>query len=235
MHSIHWISEDGPVRFPDPSEALVEPEGLLAAGGTLSEERLLLAYRSGIFPWYDAGQPVLWWSPDPRAVLFPDELHVGRSLRRRLRQQPYRITLDTAFERVIAACSEPRPDQSGTWITPDMRSAYVRMHELGHAHSAEAWRGEELVGGIYGIAIGRVFFGESMFTRAEDASKIALVTLIRYLAGRGLALLDCQQQTPHLERLGSRMIPREEFLAILGTHCVLPLAEGSWRPGPVPA
>jgi leucyl/phenylalanyl-tRNA--protein transferase len=197
--------------FPDPS--LSTDQGLLAVGGDLSIERLELAYREGIFPWYSEGRPIMWWSPSPRLVLFVDELHVGRSLRKAMRNRGYRITFDQAFAQVIAACSSaPRPDQDGTWITSEMMDAYVRLHEAGLAHSVEAWRGDELVGGLYGVAIGKGFFGESMFARAPDASKIAFATFVEQLRAWGYHFVDCQVVTDHLLRFGAREIDREEFL-----------------------
>jgi leucyl/phenylalanyl-tRNA--protein transferase len=177
--ALHWIRpDDPPDAFPDPQRALHEPDGLLAVGGDLSPERLLAAYRRGIFPWYEAGQPILWWSPDPRAVLLPDELKVSTSLRKALRSRDVEVTLDRAFADVISGCAAPRPRQRGTWLTPDMQRAYARLHELGYAHSVEVWEDGTLAGGLYGVALGRVFFGESMFSRLRDASKVALVHLV---------------------------------------------------------
>lgn len=196
--------------FPDP--ALAEPDGLLAVGGDLSPQRLLLAYASGIFPWYSEGRPILWWAPDPRFVLYPSELHVGRSLRKSMRRRDYRLTMDTAFSEVVLACADvPRPDQDGTWITDDMREAYQRLHELGFAHSVEAWDGETLVGGVYGVSLGSAFFGESMFATAPDASKIAFVRLVEQLQAWGFTLVDCQVETEHLERFGAVHIPLHRF------------------------
>ncbi|MDX1698937.1 MAG: leucyl/phenylalanyl-tRNA--protein transferase [Thiohalobacterales bacterium] len=212
----YWIDPDSPgIYFPDVENALVEPDGLLAVGGDLSSERLLYAYRNGIFPWYGPDQPILWWSPDPRLVLFPEDLRISRSLAKTLKKHPFTVTFDTAFEQVIAACAEPRPGQAGTWITPEMQAAYVRMHELGHAHSVECWQAGELAGGLYGLALGRVFFGESMFTRITDASKVGFVTLVQMLQRRGYRLIDCQVRTGHLESLGAALIPRREFTRIL--------------------
>ncbi len=206
---IHWLRGDAP--FPPIERALDEPNGLLAAGGDLSPERLLSAYRLGIFPWYSEGQPILWWSPDPRMVLFVDELKVARSLRRAVDKRRFDIRVDTAFAAVIDACAAPRPGQRGTWITGTMVDAYVQLHRLGYAHSVEAWDGATLAGGLYGISIGRMFFGESMFARATDASKIALVHLADILKRRDMPLIDCQQDTAHLARLGARPISRKEF------------------------
>ena len=206
---IHWLRGDAP--FPPIERALDEPNGLLAAGGDLSPVRLLSAYRQCIFPWYSDGQPILWWSPDPRMVLFVDELKVPRSLRRAVGKRHFEIRVDTAFDAVIEACAAPRAGQRGTWIIADMVAAYTRLHRLGYAHSVEAWAGDTLAGGLYGVSIGRMFFGESMFARETDASKVALVHLVRMLKGRGMPMIDCQQDTAHLARLGARPIPRNEF------------------------
>jgi leucyl/phenylalanyl-tRNA--protein transferase len=212
----YWIDPDSPeIYFPDVELALLEPDGLLAVGGDLSSERLLYAYRNGIFPWYGPDQPILWWSPDPRLVLFPEELRISRSLARTLRKKRFSITLDTAFEQVINECAAPRPGQAGTWITAEMQAAYTRMHELGHAHSVECWYEGELVGGLYGLALGRVFFGESMFTRIADASKVGFVSLVRQLQHWGFRLIDCQVYTEHLESLGATSIPRRDFVSLL--------------------
>ncbi len=212
----YWIDPDSPdIYFPDVELALVEPDGLLAVGGDLEPERLLYAYRNGIFPWYGPDQPILWWSPDPRLVLFPGQLHISRSLARTLRRRHFTVTLDTAFEQVIRECAAPRAGQAGTWITPEMQAAYIRMHKLGHAHSVECWQQGRLVGGLYGVAMGRVFFGESMFTRVADASKVGFVTLVRQLQRRDYRLIDCQVHTGHLESLGATMLPRSEFTRLL--------------------
>lgn len=212
----YWIDPDSPdIYFPDVEHALVEPDGLLAVGGDLEPERLLYAYRNGIFPWYGPDQPILWWSPDPRLVLFPGQLHISRSLARTLRRRHFTVTLDTAFEQVISECAAPRPGQAGTWITPEMQAAYIRMHKLGHAHSVECWQQGRLVGGLYGLAMGRVFFGESMFTRVADASKVGFVTLVHQLQRRDYRLIDCQVHTGHLESLGAIMLPRREFTRLL--------------------
>jgi leucyl/phenylalanyl-tRNA--protein transferase len=215
------------IAFPDPS--LAEPDGLLAVGGDLSPARLVAAYALGIFPWYHDGTPILWWSPDPRLVLFPGELHVPRSLARTLRRGPYRITADRAFQEVIRGCAEvTRPGQDGTWITDEMVEAYVRLHRLGLAHSFEAWEGEALVGGLYGVALGAAFFGESMFARGPDASKAAFVTAVRWLGERGVQLVDCQQTTEHLLRFGAREIPRLEFQRRLAQALERPTLRGPW-------
>ena len=211
---IPWL--DPHDEFPRLEEALREPNGLLCAGADLSPPRILDAYRSGIFPWFSPGEPILWWSPDPRMVLVPDEMRVSRSLRRRLQQGNFEVRLDCAFPSVIRACaSTPRPGQSGTWITREMRHAYLALHELGYAHSVETWVNNELVGGLYGLAIGRMFYGESMFAHATDASKIAFAHLVRFLADNGFGLIDCQMNTAHLASLGAREIPRDEFTSHL--------------------
>ncbi len=227
-------------RFPPVTRALTEPNGLLAIGGCLDPDWLIEAYRNGIFPWFSPGQPILWWSPDPRMVLFPERLKVSRSLDKLIRQGVYTVTLDQDFGGVIRACSEPRGPDGGTWITEDMIEAYTRLHELGHAHSIEAWFDGELAGGLYGVALGRVFFGESMFFRRRDASKVAFVQLVRQLRRWGFGLIDCQMSTEHLRRFGAAEIPRAAFMGLLdeGTRADLRI---SWRfdPGgprsPVPA
>ena len=188
-----------------------DPNGLLAAGADLSPERLLDAYARGIFPWFGEHDPLLWWSPDPRMVLYVDELHVSRSLRRVLKSGRYHVTCDTAFRDVMRACAEPRVGQDGTWITRAMLAAYTRLARLGHAHSIEAWEDGELVGGLYGVAVGRMFYGESMFARRSDASKVALVCLVRQLQKWQFPMIDCQMSTSHLASLGAREIPRAEF------------------------
>ena len=198
--------------FPDPS--LSEPSGLLGVGGDLAVDRLLLAYRQGIFPWYSDTQPILWWSPDPRMVLETEALTVPRSLGKRIRQRRYRITLDTAFDQVIRNCkAAPRPGQDGTWLTAEMITAYIRLHHAGHAHSVEAWDADgTLVGGLYGVAIGKLYCGESMFTHAPDASKVAFVHLVRQLHRWGFPIVDCQVYTDHLARFGATEIPRDQYL-----------------------
>ena len=200
------------LRFP-PVE-FASPEGLLAVGGDLRVERLLEAYRHGIFPWYNDDQPILWWSPDPRAVIFPHKLHVSRSLKRTIRVGGFTVTLDTRFRDVMHGCAGPRPQypEGGTWITAEMVKAYVKLHELGYAHSVETWQEGRLVGGLYGVALGRIFFGESMFTRVPDASKVALVSLVRQLQTWGFRIFDCQQPSRHIKTLGAEDIPRSEFL-----------------------
>jgi leucyl/phenylalanyl-tRNA--protein transferase len=214
---IPWLRmSDPPEAFPAVSEALEDPDGLLCAGGDLSPERLLAAYRRGIFPWYAEGQPILWWSPDPRMVLFPDELRVTRSLRKSLRNRGYRVTFDSAFTDVLSQCADNGLRAfEGTWISPDMHRAYVELHRLGHARSVEVWHGEQLVGGLYGLELGRVFFGESMFSAMTDASKVALCHQVGALRERGVELIDCQVASDHLFSLGARLVPRSEFLARL--------------------
>lgn len=220
MTGLHWINPDEPAdAFPPAHHALRDPDGLLAVGGDLARDRLLSAYRKGIFPWFNPGQPVLWWSPDPRAVLFPAELHVSRSLKRTLNRGRFRFSIDRDFRGVIAACARtPRNGQGGTWITDDMRAAYLDLHDAGYAHSLETWQDGKLVGGIYGVALGKVFFGESMFSHVSDASKAALVVLVDEMRARNFVLLDCQVASAHLESLGSREIPRNSFLEFLEAH-----------------
>ena len=215
---VPWLPEE-PV-FPGLDTALAEPNGLLAAGGDLSPRRMLAAYRRGIFPWYSAGEPVLWWSPDPRMVLFPEELRISRSLAKTLRNSSYEVRLDTAFSDVVQACAgKPRAGQAGTWITPEMQAAYRELHLLGYAHSVETWIEGKLAGGLYGVAIGRAFYGESMFSDARDASKIALAHLCAYLKRRGFGIIDCQMETAHLASLGARPIRRCDFAARLDGLC----------------
>ncbi len=219
---IPWLRPASlPDAFPPVTQALVEPDGLLCAGGDLHPERLLAAYRRGIFPWFSQGQPILWWSPDPRMVLFPAELKVSRSLRKTLRLQRFRVTMDTCFDAVIAQCADSGTRaQEGTWISPAMRTAYGELHRQGHAHSVEVWLdpaegAPSLVGGLYGLLLGRVFFGESMFSTATDASKVALHALVQWLLERDVELIDCQVASEHLFTLGARLIPRVEFVAHL--------------------
>ncbi len=211
---IPWLPREP--LFPPVDAALKDPHGLLAAGGDLSPERLVAAYRRGIFPWYSRGEPILWWSPDPRMVLLPAELRISKSFARVLRNRPYEVRLDTAFAQVMAACaSAPRHGQNGTWITAEMQAAYRRLFELGYAHSVETWVDGELAGGLYGVALGRAFYGESMFSRRPDASKIALAHLCVHLQRRGFGIIDCQMETAHLRSLGARPIPRRDFIARL--------------------
>jgi leucyl/phenylalanyl-tRNA--protein transferase len=225
-----WLDPENPdLAFPDVELALKEPDGLLAIGGDLSCARLLIAYANGIFPWYGPGQPILWWSPDPRLVLQPESLHISRSLNKTLRKHLFRVTLDEAFETVIEHCAGPRDNASGTWITPEMIAAYLDLHRQGYAHSVECWQEQRLVGGLYGVSIGRVFFGESMFAHASDASKVALVTLAAQLGRWGFPLIDCQVHTRHLESLGAIPLPRKEFTGILRSACALPPPPFPWR------
>ena len=216
------------LRFPPVDRA--SPEGLLAVGGDLRPERLLEAYRHGIFPWYNEGDPILWWSPDPRAVLFPEKLHVPRSLKKRLRSNVFTVTLDTSFQQVMEQCAGPRLQypEGGTWITDDMLDAYTRLHKLGYAHSVESWQEGRLVGGLYGVAIGGAFFAESMFTRVDDASKVALVRLVRQLQAWNFRLIDCQQSSPHVMRFGAEEIPRLDFINRLIEALKIPDRRGRW-------
>lgn len=211
---IPWLAENGP--FPSTDKALREPNGLLAAGGDLSTERLLAAYRLGIFPWYNEGEPILWWSPDPRMVLFPEELKISRSLEKRLKKTDYEIRFDSAFHEVILACASAlRRGQKGTWITEDIINGYCKLHGLGYAHSAETWMNGKLVGGVYGVAIGRMFYGESMFHHVTDTSKIAFVRLVQRLQQQGFGMIDCQMKTAHLASLGAKELARPDFLLML--------------------
>jgi len=216
---IPWITGNAP--FPPAAQALRSPSGLLAAGGDLSAPRLLEAYRHGIFPWFSAGEPILWWSPDPRMVLIPGEFRISRSLARVLRNMSYEVRCDTAFERVMRSCAAPRGKHNGTWISEDMIAAYCALHETGHAHSVEVWIDGRLAGGLYGVAIGRMFYGESMFSHVSNASKIALAHLARQLERWRFEMIDCQMNTAHLASLGAREIPRSEFIARLQelVHC----------------
>ncbi|MDF1579698.1 MAG: leucyl/phenylalanyl-tRNA--protein transferase [Desulfuromonadales bacterium] len=212
------------LSFP-PSEH-AEPAGLLAVGADLSPKRLLLAYSSGIFPWYNEGEPILWWSPDPRCVLLPEQLHVSQRLLRTIRQGRFRVTVNRAFRKVVTACATtPRHGHGGTWITAEMLAAYVHLHRLGYAHSVECWADGELAGGIYGVCLGRCFFGESMFHRQTDASKVAFVALVERLCERDFVLLDCQQTTGHLLRFGARDVTRREFLRLMRVGGVMPGVE----------
>ncbi|MBL1263137.1 leucyl/phenylalanyl-tRNA--protein transferase [Candidatus Methylomicrobium oryzae] len=215
--------------FPPLNTALAEPNGLLAVGGCLSATRLLNAYRHGIFPWYNANEPILWWSPNPRLVLFPEHLLVSRSLRKTLHKNTFTVTFDTAFDKVIAACGESRQYREGTWITQDIMRAYRELHRLGFAHSAETWREGELVGGLYGVAIGRVFFGESMFHTETDASKTAFAVLVRHLRDWHFELIDCQVYTHHLASLGAELIGRNDFMRLLDRYCTQPAAACAWQ------
>jgi leucyl/phenylalanyl-tRNA---protein transferase len=232
VNVIPWLDSEAP--FPPLDSALVQPNGLLAAGADLSPARLVDAYRHGIFPWYSEGQPILWWSPDPRMVLYVPEFKSSRSLTKRIRRRDYEVRVDTAFDAVIEACaSAPREDQNGTWITGEMARAYRRLHALSYAHSVEAWRKGELVGGLYGLALGKVFFGESMFARATDASKVCLAALVALLQQLGVALIDCQQETRHLASLGARPISRRRFARHLRELIDSNAAPAGWTAGQV--
>lgn len=212
-----------------PSPHLAHEEGILAIGGDLRPERLLLAYQKGIFPWYSPHEPIMWWSPDPRFVLYPDQLRVSRSMRPVLNQKRFQITYDQAFRQVIQNCKTmPRPGQRGTWITGEMLDAYVTLHQLGFAHSVEAWQDNELVGGLYGVSLGSCFFGESMFAKVANASKAAFITLVKDISPKGCTLIDCQVYTDHLDSLGAEEVPRETFLAELADGLTAPTWRGNW-------
>ncbi len=223
-----YLSEDTWFPFPSPEEAT--PEGIVASGGNLSPGMLLSAYRQGIFPWFADEDPILWWSPDPRCVLTTDRLHVSRSMSRILRKEQFRITFDASFPEVVSACAEaPRPGQNGTWITEEMQDAYVRLHRLGFAHSVEAWHEGTLAGGLYGLSLGRCFFGESMFSREPNASKAAFIALVTTLRDREFRLIDCQVANPHLLSLGAEEIPRRDFLDLLRRELDRgPTLRGDW-------
>lgn len=231
---ITWLTPGDPSdAFPPLEMALSEPEGLLAAGGDLDTERLLYAYRNGIFPWYEDGQPLLWWSPDPRCVMQAGDLHISRRLRRELRKDTAEIRFNTVFGEVIRACAAPRPSLQGTWITSQMIAAYERLFEQGWAHSIEVWRENELIGGLYGLAIGRAFFGESMFSREPNASKAALLALSRYLRHGEFEILDCQVSSRHLLDLGATLMPRSQFASLLERLCDPPRAFENWPSDPI--
>ncbi len=219
-------SPDAP--FPPVEWAAQEPNGLLAWGGDLHPTRLMRAYARGIFPWYTDGQPILWWSPHPRAVIYPSEVHISRRLRRLLRQRRFRVTADRHFKAVIRACGDLRQDRDGTWITPQMVDAYCELHRLGHAHSVEVLLNDELVGGIYGVAIGGAFFGESMFSLVDNTSKLALVHLCRRLDDAGFTLLDCQMVSPHLQRMGAVSVKRRQFQSQLRQAVGAAVAIDDW-------
>lgn len=224
--SVFWLSDDS-LAFPEP--ALANRNGLLAVGGDLSPERLLKAYQMGIFPWYNPEENILWWSPDPRFVLFPSELKVQRSMRPYFNQSRFQLTIDQHFETVMRECSQTlRPGQHGTWISEEMIEGYVRLHQLGFAHSVEVWNGSELVGGLYGIALGKCFFGESMFAKTSNASKFGFITLVQRLEKLGYTLIDCQQQTGHLASMGARPIRRKGFLEYLEKNLSHPTHRGNW-------
>ncbi len=218
------------LTFPDPNLALSEPDGLLAIGGDLKPERILEAYKQGIFPWYSDDEPILWWSPNPRMVIYPEQLHISKSLKKSLKKSSYRITFDTYFEAVIRACAgTTRNRQDGTWITPELLAAYTALHHAGVAHSIEVWNGSQLVGGLYGLAIGQVFFGESMFSKESNTSKMAMVFLCELLLKWQYQLIDCQVHTNHLSSLGAINIPRTEFLAHIETWVVTPPSANAWN------
>jgi len=223
-----YFALEADLIFPPPE--LAEADGLLAIGGDLSVERLLLAYRSGIFPWFSEGDPLLWWSPDPRCILVPNEMQVSRSLRKILHRGDFQITIDTAFPEVIAACSQmPRKDQDGTWIVPEICEAYTALHLAGFAHSFEVWREGALVGGLYGVSLGGAFFGESMFSKEANASKVALATLAAHCQAWQMPLIDCQMPTPHLIRMGAKTLAREDFLRKLAAALKQPTRQGRWE------
>lgn len=211
-----------------PPAGLADPDGLLAVGGDLSEERLTLAYRKGIFPWYSEGEPLLWWSPDPRLVLFPEDLHLSRSLKKTIHRGTFRVTFDTAFGEVISCCADHRPNAHGTWILPEMSKAYRQLHASGIAHSVEAWHEGRLAGGLYGVSLGGCFFGESMFTRVPNASKVALAALVSFLMNKNFDLVDCQVTSDHLLRLGAKEISRVAFLQLLERSMEKPTLKGKW-------
>ena len=228
--SIVWLSErDSPQAFPPVERALSEPDGLLAARGDLSPPRLLEAYRRGIFPWYSRGQPILWWCPDPRAVLIPQQNKVSRSLAKTIRNRGFETKIDQSFREVLRYCGSTELRPGGTWLSPEMRAAYLRLHKLGYAHSVETWLNDRLVGGLYGIAIGNVFFGESMFSLERDASKVALKRLCDELVARGYQMIDCQMATPHLMSLGAELIPRVDFIQLLTVHVGEDLTPRAWE------
>ena len=232
---IAWLTPtDPPDAFPDIESALMEPDGLLAAGGDLSSERLLHAYRHGIFPWYEDGQPILWWSPDPRCVFLPGDLHISRRLQRQLRSSVAELRFDTAFADVIQACAGARKSQQGTWITEDMISAYKTLHAEGWAHSVEIWEDGKLTGGVYGLLIGRAFFGESMFSGSANTSKMALLGLTQHLQEFGLEFIDCQVVSEHLLTLGASVVPRSEFTTLLNRACNPPIRHEIWPESPIP-
>lgn len=231
---IVWLRPDDPSdAFPPLESALAEPDGLLAAGGDLSVERVLYAYRHGIFPWYDEHQPLLWWSPDPRCVLQQGDFHLSRRMRREIRRSTAEVRFNTAFIDVIQACAAPRPSQQGTWITPEMIAAYEQLHDQGWAHSIEIWQEDELVGGLYGLAIGRAFFGESMFSRVANASKLALLTLSKCMDQGDFGIVDCQVISSHLMRLGATLMPRGDFIQAIDILCKPPSRFENWPNGPI--
>lgn len=226
--TLPWLDPDN-IGFPPLESALADPNGLLAVGGALSPAWLLTAYSHGIFPWYEEGQPILWWAPDPRLVIYPEHFHASKSLKKLVKKNPYVLTMDRDFPAVMTACAAPRENSQGTWITPDMLAAYKTLHGQGHAHSVEVWDGDKLVGGLYGIAIGQVFFGESMFSRRDNTSKLAMYYLVRQLQAWNYALIDCQVDSPHLRRLGATEIPRHEFARKIHQYTALAPEPGTWH------
>lgn len=222
-------TQDDTEEFPDVETALEEPDGLLAVGGCLSPKRLENAYRHGIFPWYNENEPILWWSPNPRLILKPEKLIISRSLRKVIRKKNFQVSFDVAFEDVLDSCAGYRHGINGTWITQEMKNAYLNMHRIGLAHSVECWHQQRLVGGLYGVAIGRVFYGESMFFRCSNASKVAFVRLVEMLRAWGYTLIDCQMQTQHLMNFGAENIPRNEFIQLLVVNCDIPPLEMAWK------
>lgn len=229
-NQIYWVADNIiAAEFPPASRALRDPDGLLAIGGDLGPATLLDAYRNGIFPWYSTGQPILWWSPNPRCVLELNDLKISRSLNKIIRKNIYQVSINLAFDEVIHACSQPRRGSDDTWITTEMIDAYKRMHKMGHAVSVETWSGDELVGGLYGIVIGRVFFGESMFSRKTDASKIALVYLVEELKKRQFRIIDCQVHSRHLQSLGAKPVQRDTFINLLNHYCSLECNDTDWQ------
>ena len=234
MIRLNWVAADD--DFPPMSQCLVEPNGLIAASVGLEAPQILRAYRRGIFPWYSDGEPVLWWSPNPRMVLATDAIKISQSFAKTLRQmnrlQHWCVTSDTAFEAVIAQCAGPRRAQQGTWITSELANAYTALHQQGHAHSIEVWQSGQLIGGLYGICIGRMFYGESMFSLRPEASKIALVALVDYLVLNDCPMIDCQQNTTHLTSMGGKPMHRDQFLSLLDTHC--DAQRFDWHSGPLP-
>jgi len=232
VNTLRWLSaDDSSEVFPCPNKALTDPNGLLAAGGDLSSKRLLSAYSQGIFPWYEKDQPILWWSPEPRAVLWPKEIRISRTLNRKIQREVFFVSADRAFSSVLQGCAKERRNGNRTWITKEMKHAYQNLHDLGWAHSFEVWQDEVLVGGLYGIGIGQVFFGESMFSQKSDASKVALVKANEYLQYCGYKLIDCQIWSTHLGTLGAKLMPRQKFLDILAQLCKPPGNPGPWTKG----
>ncbi|MDH5736671.1 MAG: leucyl/phenylalanyl-tRNA--protein transferase [Gammaproteobacteria bacterium] len=227
--TLPWLEETD-YSFPPVDTALEDPNGLLAVGGDLSVARLIVAYRQGIFPWYEEGGPLLWWSPNPRSVLIPEQFRISRSLRKKLNSQRFTVTCNQAFEVVVEACSDTRAYTSSTWITPYMQRAYCRLHEMGYAHSIEVWEDKQLVGGLYGVSMGRIFFGESMFHRVTDASKVAFAYLSRLLDLAGFPIIDCQVENPHLNSLGAIDMERQEFLDLVTLYTAKPAPHNLWKP-----